>query len=1056
MRSMHGSQSHTSNSPLTAAEALKEEFIQLHGPLPGYHAWLNQLPAQPRLWLFRKDHFKNPKPLVEDLLAATTPLTGFLHERLSAETARALEACQRSPLICDAFLESLADDLNRVVAGGQPLYDKERFASVKLTPETEALAKSAPAGQRLEILNRLLLEEAFLGAIAKVWDTLAGVYSLMHTHTRTALCLSGGGIRSATFGLGVLQGLAKRDLLGEFDYLSTVSGGGYIGSWLSSWIHHAGSAQKVFESLKQQSIASPTEPEPKPLEHLRRFSNYLTPKLGSLSADTWTLIGTYLRNLALNWIVFLPLIVAVLAVPRFGTALLRLPAEPWTLTALMAAGVVLGAIGIAYGAMQRPTLAGRLRERSRFWAKRGDQLSFLLWCLLPLWLAAVCFTTFWAWLPSITFDLPPWWCFALGGAFLHLCGWLLSVVVLRRTGLAEPAAVLLTGAVGGLMLWLPAREAFTNLLDAPDLELYVCFAVPAFLLVFLITATLFIGLASKRTGDADREWWARMGAWLLLGIVGWSSFSSLVLFGPLGLLALPPLWNAVGGLPGLFIVLAGYSNATPPNREDSAQLDWKGRLMNWGMALAAPLFIVFAVALLSLGTTALLKLWPDLNGLAHLTIVHQTPVWLAAALILGTGLFGLLMSRLISINKFSLHSVYRNRLIRAYLGASNPKRDPNPFTGFDPGDNLRLSQLAGQRPLHVVNMALNLVSDDNLAWQQRKAETFTASSLHVGNYRLGYRRAGEYAQNEKGEGLPLGTAITISGAAASPNQGYHSSPTIAVLMTLFNVRLGAWLGNPGPAGNATYHKSSPGNAALHVAREAFGLTDDDSPYVYLSDGGHFENLGLYEMVLRRCHLIVVSDAGCDTDCCLEDLGNAIRKIRIDLGVPIDMTRFDIHSRKAGPVGRHCAIGEILYDKVDGPHARRGLLLYIKPAITGDEPRDVFNYAHTCPEFPHESTGDQWFSESQFESYRMLGLHTVTEMCQDWELTRQHHPETPLLAVFARQTYKCLEIPYPPGFDQRLYPRTDPGDAALERARKMAAATPTTVSSKISSDTPKSF
>jgi hypothetical protein len=1055
---MHGSQSHPDDSPLTAAEALKEEFIQLHGPLPAYHAWLKQLPAEPRLWLLRIDHFKNPRPFIAGLLAAATSLTRFLRDRLGAETSRTLEACQRSPHICDSFLESLAADLNRVIAGGQPLYDKERFASVKLTPETETLAKSAPAGQRLEILNRVLLEEAFPGAIATMWDTLAGVHALIHTRGRTALCLSGGGIRSATFGLGVLQGLAKRDLLGEFDYLSTVSGGGYIGSWLSSWIHHAGSSKKVFESLKNQSIASPTEPEPEPLEHLRRFSNYLTPRLGSLSADTWTLIGTYLRNLALNWIVFLPLILAVLAVPRLGVALLRLPAEPWALTTLMAGGVVLGAIGIAFGAVQRPTLAGLLRERSRFWAKRGDQMSFLLWCFGPLWLAAVCFTTFWAWLPGITFELPPWWCFAAAGAFLHLCGWLLSVVVLRRAGITEVAAVLLTGAVGGLMLWLPAREAFTNLLEAPDLELYVCFAVPVFLFVFLLTATLFIGLASKRTGDADREWWARMGAWLLLGIVGWSAFSSLALFGPLGLLALPLIWNLAGGLPGLFIVLAGYSNATPPGKEESAQVDWKSRLMNWGLALAAPLFIVFAIALLSLATTALLKLWPDLQNLAHLTLVHETPVWLAAALILGAGLFGLLMSRLISINKFSLHSVYRNRLIRAYLGASNPKRDPNPFTGFDPRDNLRLSQLEGQRPLHVVNLALNLVSDDNLAWQQRKAETFTASSLHVGNYRLGYRRARDYAQNEKREGLSLGTAITISGAAASPNQGYHSSPTIALLMTLFNVRLGAWLGNPGPAGHAVFHRSSPGNAALHVAKEAFGLTDNDSPYVYLSDGGHFENLGLYEMVLRRCHLIVVSDAGCDTDCCLEDLGNAIRKIRIDLGVPIDMTRFDIHSRKAGPAGRHCAIGEIHYDKVDGPQARRGLLIYIKPAITGDEPRDVFNYAQASPEFPHESTGDQWFSESQFESYRMLGLHTVTEMCQDWERTREYYSQVPPLAIFARQTCKCLEIPYPPGLEQRLCPGIGKDEPAAP-VRAVTAETPATVAaaaSEPSGGEPKSF
>jgi hypothetical protein len=237
-----------------------------------------------------------------------------------------------------------------------------------------------------------------------------------------------------------------------------------------------------------------------------------------------------------------------------------------------------------------------------------------------------------------------------------------------------------------------------------------------------------------------------------------------------------------------------------------------------------------------------------------------------------------------------------------------------------------------------------------------------------------------------------------------------------------------------------------------VAREAFGLTDNDSPYVYLSDGGHFENLGLYEMVLRRCHLIVVSDAGCDPDCHLEDLGNAIRKIRIDLGVPIDMDRFNIQSRKSGISGRHCAIGEIRYDHVDGPHARRGLLIYIKPSVSGDEPRDVFNYTQTCPAFPHESTGDQWFSESQFESYRMLGLHTVTEMCQDWERTREHNNQVPPLAVFARQTYKYLEIPYPPGLDQRLYPQAGRDEVT---ARTIKTEAPTT-SIETVGETPKSF
>src|SRR5207247_6455175 len=168
-------------------------------------------------------------------------------------------------------------------------------------------------------------------------------------------------------------------------------------------------------------------------------------------------------------------------------------------------------------------------------------------------------------------------------------------------------------------------------------------------------------------------------------------------------------------------------------------------------------------------------------------------------------------------------------------------------------------------------------------------------------------------------------------------------------------------------------------------------------------------LGLYEMVVRRCHYIVLSDADCDPDCTLEDLGNAIRKIRIDLSVSIEMNRFDIHPRQANLPSRHCAVGEIQYDKVDGPQARRGLLIYINPSITGNEPRDVFSYKETSPQFPHEPTSDQWFGEAQFESYRMLGLHSVTEMCQDWEAARQRFPTSSPMALFLRQILKYLEI-----------------------------------------------
>jgi predicted metal-binding protein len=168
--------------------------------------------------------------------------------------------------------------------------------------------------------------------------------------------------------------------------------------------------------------------------------------------------------------------------------------------------------------------------------------------------------------------------------------------------------------------------------------------------------------------------------------------------------------------------------------------------------------------------------------------------------------------------------------------------------------------------------------------------------------------------------------------------------------------------------------------------EAIGNTTDSYKYVNLSDGGHFENLGLYEMVLRRSHFIVVSDGGEDPDCAFIDLGEAVRKIRIDFGIPIEFGTMTIYPRSAIETlktpGHNCAIGRIRYSVVDGSEAPDGIVIYIKAACYGDEPRDIYEYFKTNPTFPHESTSDQFFSESQFESYRMLGAYTMGKLCGD--------------------------------------------------------------------------
>jgi hypothetical protein len=227
---------------------------------------------------------------------------------------------------------------------------------------------------------------------------------------------------------------------------------------------------------------------------------------------------------------------------------------------------------------------------------------------------------------------------------------------------------------------------------------------------------------------------------------------------------------------------------------------------------------------------------------------------------------------------------------------------------------------------------------------------------------------------------------------------------VTFLMTLFNTRLGWWLGNPGTAGEREFRRRSPSGGVEPILAEMFGATDDEHASIYLSDGGHFENLGLYEMVLRRCRCIVVVDASADPRCALEDLGNAMRKVRIDLGVPIDFgpdefrifARDDPAGRARDPrgalVGRAFARGVIRYSRVDQPDASRGdgspnphvdgTLFYLKPGFYGEEPKDVVNYGLSNPAFPHESTADQFFSESQFEAYRTLGDYVGSAACQD--------------------------------------------------------------------------
>jgi hypothetical protein len=223
-------------------------------------------------------------------------------------------------------------------------------------------------------------------------------------------------------------------------------------------------------------------------------------------------------------------------------------------------------------------------------------------------------------------------------------------------------------------------------------------------------------------------------------------------------------------------------------------------------------------------------------------------------------------------------------------------------------------------------------------------------------------------------------------------------------MMLGNVRLGWWLGNP--RDNRTSRREGPLFSFVPIVNEMFGLTTDTGRYVYLSDGGHFENLGIYEMIRRRCRYIVVSDAGCDPDYQFEDLGNAVRKAWIDLGVAVRFRGINVTARKPEPIdGVYCAIADIFYPEAD---AKPGLLLYIKPGYHGTEPADVRAYAAMHPDFPHESTAEQWFSESQMEAYRVLGSHILDLVCASGQVCGAPSDRQPSLSGLFKMAEAYLE------------------------------------------------
>jgi patatin-like phospholipase len=978
------------------------------------------------------------------------------------------------------------------------------------------------------------------GAVEPVDPAIA--IGIANHRALSGLALSGGGIRSATFNLGVLQGLAQLKFLRRFDYLSTISGGGYIGSWLISWIKRRGMREVEFRLGAPRVKQTPGYKEPPEIRFLREYSNYLTPRLGVLGADTWTAIATYLRNLILNQSILVLFIAACLLAPWALTAMayreqgwlqehvgplgiaLVLFAGPATFVILqnmwqytiapspsrVFARVLANADNNDVLLVQRLGLAGQfdellqtrtsveiwtphinrrrnaaggtiirsfdpvtgaLRLASPVTVEAGDLvIPVYRWVAKQRWISAlVAVPTFLGavvlccYLSSATTlmkdhgSASTWASIGAGGLFLL---WLLmfgaaywALDTPRRGRASQRVAIaielvspLASGAVGGVLLW-KTTQILQSWSQQPDGAWRVLgFGAPLIALVLLLVTVVHTGLLGTAFDDPRREWWGRLTAWLLIVCGAWAADFALAGYSPLLLLWLRKFPTS------FWMTALGWAGTTVAGILGGQNAKSSGTSPGWKEALLGVTPYVFILGLLILVATGLHSLPflaspvkpPDLpkappsqmsvrvadSASAQKEVefkvqaaespASKTPglpwkeYWATfesslkgpdgntpLLALLGCLALTLILALRVDLNEFSMHYFYRNRLVRCYLGATNRERVPNPFTGFDSNDDVFLAKLTAMNsydgPYPILGCALNLVHGKDLAWQERKAASFVMSPLHCG-YDVWFEKLPRPGQWEKAGRSPdayrptqkyaypggffVGTAMSISGAAASPNMGYHSSPALSFLMTIFNVRLGWWVGNPRHP--LTWKKAGPDIGLGYLLAELFGATDDARPYVYLSDGGHFENLGLYELVKRRCRFIIASDAAEDKDMRFGDLASAIRKCRSDMGIDIKIRTDHILVDPKNKCSRwHCAVGEIMYKQSDpAPDAQNGILIYIKASLTSDESCDVLNYKATHDAFPHQPTTDQWFTESQFESYRALGEHIAQTLFED--------------------------------------------------------------------------
>jgi Patatin-like phospholipase len=671
------------------------------------------------------------------------------------------------------------------------------------------------------------------------------------------LALSGGGIRSAAYCLGVMQALAKQQIMKHVDYLSTVSGGGYIGIAASLNMARDG---KNFPFVDAKDLKDTDA-----LKVLRDRANYL--RAGEIKS-TLENVTIYVRGVVANLLFVLP---ALLLLAAF--TLLCNPS--WS--AMRAPDV--------FGWQIPPNLLQRYTFGVTPYAVLFCLLLFAIWALAIGKIAAA----------------------GVNGSFLGAAKYFLPI--LAFVGFMELQPFLLLNLVfvdpKSAGWWTKNPNQLGPALPEMRLDAWAKW------MIGLVTPMLtFIAFLSKSIGDMFKTG---------QGQTGWVAMLKQ-LFGS------TVVWIAAGLLLPLFLWFCYFL------------------LVYWGVQNAG-----------CLGSVCPHFLW--------LTISQSTIWYFTVAVVM------FCCSLLLEPNNNSPHRLYRDRLSRAFCEPLVNRSSIRPPAA-------KISDLDGNGPYNLINTTLNVQADEEVNQRGRNGEFFLFSPEFIGSPATQFAPT-RIVEKDLLPELDLATAVAISGAAASSNMGSESIRPLRFTLAFFNVRLGYWFPN---LSLLLGSKKKP--AFMYFLKEITGSLTSRQSMLYLTDGGHLENLGVYELLRRRCKIVFAVDAEADPEMNFGALVKLQRYARIDFGIRIELKWSEIRNRSLAAqkgdgqasAGPHCAIGRIEYE-----NSEPGIFVYIKSSVTGDENDYVRDYNRRFRSFPHENTADQFFSEEQFEVYRALGFHAAFGM-----------------------------------------------------------------------------